>query len=175
MMIEIKSRWSNNVLFSHDVVDNTLKLTMKTAISFCADIRGANLRDADLRDADLRGADLRGAELRGAYLGGANLRGAYLEGANLRGAHLEGANLEGANLRGRTPILQLGPLGSRGDYLVVFNTDAGVRITAGCFHGTRAEFAAKVAETHGDNEYGREYAAALVMVDAWAAIQGAAS
>ena len=190
MLIEIKSRWSDVVLFWHEADGNTFRLTLETAVSVRANLRGANLRDADLRganlrDADLGGANLRGANLGGANLGGANLRDADLWGANLRGANLRdadlrdanlrGANLGGANLGGKTliggsPVLQLGPLGSRSDYLVAFLTDDGIYINAGCFHGTRAEAAAKVAETHGDNEYGREYAAALAMIDAWSAI-----
>jgi len=122
VLIEIKSRWSDVVLFWHEADGNTFRLTLETAVS----VR-----------------------------------------ANLRAADLGGANLGGKTLIGESPVLQLGPLGSRSDYLVAFLTDDGIYINAGCFHGTRAEFAAKVAETHGDNEYGREYAAALVMIDAW--------
>jgi uncharacterized protein YjbI with pentapeptide repeats len=145
VLIEIKSRWSDVVLFWHEADGNTFRLTLETAVSVRADLGGANLLDADLWGANLRDADL----------GGANLRG---------------ANLGGKTLIGKSPVLQLGPLGSRSDYLVAFLTDDGIYINAGCFHGTRAEFAAKVAETHGDNEYGREYAAALAMIDAWSAI-----
>jgi uncharacterized protein YjbI with pentapeptide repeats len=91
-------------------------------------------------------------------------------GANLDGANLRGANLDGAKLIGKRPILQIGPLGSRCDYLVSYITDAGIKVQAGCFFGSLAEFAQKVKDTHGENEYGREYAAAIVMIDAHAAI-----
>ena len=103
--IEIKNRWTGNVLFEYEKEDNTLKDTLEQAIKEDANLRdadleGANLRDAYLRDAYLRGANLRGANLRGADLRCANLRGANLRCAYLRDADLEGADLEGADLRG---------------------------------------------------------------------------
>ena len=67
-MIQIKSRFTGNVLKEVDA----------------ADLRGADLRDADLRDADLRYADLCGANLCGANLRGADLRGANLCGEKLK-------------------------------------------------------------------------------------------
>jgi uncharacterized protein YjbI with pentapeptide repeats len=156
-----------------------------------ADLRGAYLDGANLRGADLRGANLDGADLRGAYLGGAdlrgaNLRGANLRGANLRGAYLEGAYLDGANLEdaylrgaylggglrltGDRPIFQIGPIGSRGAYLVAYLTDQGLRVKTGCFFGTREEFEAKLQAEHGDNLHAQEYRAALALIDVHAAL-----
>jgi len=105
MKIEIKSQFSDAVLFGHDAEENSLKLTLDAAVSAKANLRGAdlsgaNLRSANLRDASLDGANLRGASLDGASLDGANLRGASLYGANLRGASLDGASLDGASLDG---------------------------------------------------------------------------
>ena len=162
-----------------------------------ADLSGADLSGADLRDADLSGADLRGAYLSGAYLSGAylsgadlsgaDLSGAYLRDADLRGANLRGADLRGANLRGAylggaylrggvrligdRPVVQVGPIGSRSDWLVAYLTDGGIRIDAGCQRQiTRAEFETRLANTHGDNQHAREYRAALAYIDAHAAI-----
>jgi hypothetical protein len=140
-----------------------------------ADLSGANLRGAYLRGADLSGADLSGAylsyaDLRGAYLRGAYLRGADLSGADLSGAYLRGADLSGAYLRGEKlvgdrPFLSVGPIGSRSDTLMAFITDSGVMICAGCFFDTRAEFELQLSLTHGDNEHGKEYRAALALID----------
>ena len=44
-------------------------------------------------------------------------------------------------------------------------TESGLRIQAGCFFGTRDEFTAQLAETHGANEHAQEYTAALVLID----------
>jgi len=85
-MIEIKSKWSGNVLFSLET--ESLKIAVEAAIK----------SKADLSRADLSGANLRGAYLRGAYLREANLRGANLGRANLSGANLRDAYLSGANL-----------------------------------------------------------------------------
>ena len=88
MLIEIKSRWSNAIIFSHDCEGNTIKTTLLEAIKGGAYLRGAYLRDADLRGADLRDADLRDADLSGANLRDADLSGAYLRDADLSGAYL---------------------------------------------------------------------------------------
>nr|DAN74161.1 MAG TPA: pentapeptide repeat protein [Caudoviricetes sp.] len=69
--IEIKNRWTGNILFEYLSENNTIKKTVSEAIK-----SGADLREADLRDADLSGADLREADLSDADLSGANLRGA---------------------------------------------------------------------------------------------------
>ena len=92
--IEIKNRWTGEILFEYEKENNTIKDTLVEAVS-----RGADLRDAYLRDAYLRGADLRDADLCGADLRDANLCGAYLRDANLCDADLRDANLCGADLR----------------------------------------------------------------------------
>ena len=98
--IEIKNRWTGNILFEYLSENNTIKKTVSEAIKSEANLRRANLRGADLCGANLCGADLYGADLCGADLYGADLRGADLCGANLRRANLCGADLYGANLRG---------------------------------------------------------------------------
>ena len=118
--------------------------------------------------ADLYGADLYGADLYGADLRGANLRGANLRGADLGGADLGGANLGGKKLAGARPFIQIGPIGSRSDYLQAFVTDRGLMIRAGCFFDTRDQFELRIVETHGDNEHAQEYRAALALIDAHA-------
>ena len=65
-------------------------------------------------------------------------------------------------------MLQVGPIGSRQDYLLSFMTDGGVILRAGCFEGSRDEFAADVEKTHGASAHGDEYRAALVLIDAHA-------
>ena len=90
--IQIKHRWTGNVLFEHECT--TILDCLKEAIK-----KGAGLRDAYLQGAYLRGAYLQGAGLQGADLRGAYLRGAYLRDADLRGADLQGADLQDADLR----------------------------------------------------------------------------
>ena len=88
--------------------------------------------------------------------------------ADLCGANLYGANLCGKKLVGDRPFLAIGPIGSRSDYLQAFITDAGVMIRAGCFFDTRDQFELAIAETHGMNNHGTEYLAALALIDAHA-------
>ncbi len=148
------------------------------ATLYGANLRGANLYGADLGGANQCGENLYGEDQGGATLYGANLRGANLRGADLGGANLYGANLYGADLRGARlskdgaellligsrPVLQIGPIGSRADYLIAFTTDHGVYVRAGCFFDTLAKFTAAVKETHGTNEHALEYKAAIAMI-----------
>ncbi len=74
MKIEIKKRVTEEVIFSHECDNNTIKKTVETAASL-----GVSLRDANLCGANLRGANLYDANLRGANLCGANLFGEKLK------------------------------------------------------------------------------------------------
>ena len=195
--INIVSRWDSSiVLFSHETTAERQAsgLAMRDALEAaaksdanlsdanlsCANLRGANLSCANLRGANLSDANLSCAYLSDAYLSDANLRDANLSDANLRDANLRGANLRGANLSGakvkgllligERPFLAIGPIGSVSRTVFAWLTEAGLRIQAGCFFGSRDEFTAQLAETHGDNEHADEYRAALVLIDAHARI-----
>ncbi len=100
MLIKIKCKKTNDVLFSLTTQNNTIKKTIEKAITSGADLRSAYLRGADLSGVYLRGADLSGADLSGADLSGAGLSGADLSGADLRSADLSGADLSGVYLSG---------------------------------------------------------------------------
>ena len=101
-----------------------------------------------------------------AVKGGANLGGAYLDGANLGGANLGGAG----KLIGDRPILQIGPIGSRSDYLTAYITDNGLFLKTGCFFGTIENFKSAIKNTHGDNTHAEEYTAALTLIETHAKI-----
>ena len=174
-MVEIRNRWTNACLWSGEIEDHgsdakNLGAAALEALRSGASLALANLDGANLAWASLALANLDGANLDGANLALANLAGANLAGANLAGANLAGAYLDGAYLVGKRPILQIGPLGSRCAYLVSYITAAGIKVRAGCFFGTLEEFEAACAKTHGDNEHGKEYAAAVVMIRAHAAL-----
>lgn len=98
MLFVIKSRWSDDVLFSLET--ESLKLAVEEALLRRVDLTASDLRRADLTGATLMGANLRGAELMGADLTTAELTGADLMGANLTGAEMTAATLRGADLRG---------------------------------------------------------------------------
>ncbi len=152
MKINIKCRFTGKILFSRDAENNTIKLTVEAAIAARASLDGANLG---------------GANLARAYLARAYLDGAYLDGANLDGANLGG----GEKLLGERPIFQIGPIGSRCAYFVAYITDKGLRFDAGCQRQiTREHFEERLTEAHGDSIHGKEYRAALALIDAHAEI-----
>ena len=130
--IEIKDRWTNRVLYAAEI-------------------------DPDVAECWRTREAVEQAVKVGAWLAGANLVGAWLDGANLDGANLVGD----LKLVGDRPILQLGPLGSRSGYLVVYRTDKGLRVRAGCFFGDVITFLGLVATTHGNGQHARDYRAAV--------------
>jgi hypothetical protein len=166
-MIEIKS-YTGTVL--HRSEADTMRAAVEEAVAARANLAGAYLARADLTGAYLAVAYLAGANLAGANLALADLTRANLAGANLAGPNLAGANLALATLIGARPVLMIGPIGSRAAYLTSYITDAGVRVMAGCWTGTLAELAERVTSEHGDSNHGREYAAAIAMIEAHAAI-----
>jgi uncharacterized protein YjbI with pentapeptide repeats len=78
MKIEIKNRFTGEVIFSHEQENNSFRISVELAIKSSADLRSADLSSADLRSADLRYANLRSADL-----SSANLRSADLSSASL--------------------------------------------------------------------------------------------
>ena len=97
---------------------------------------------------------------------------AVLEKATAAKANLWGADLgeKFGKLISCRPLFQCGPIGSRSDYLLSFTTDKGLVIKAGCFTGFLDDFIAAVEKTHGDSHHGKEYAMAILMIEAHAAI-----
>ena len=97
---------------------------------------------------------------------GASLAGAYLAGANLTDAKV-GVGADEAALVGLRPIVQIGPIGSRNDWLTVFWCgDADVRISTGCRQQITEEcFLERLADAHGEGElaniHAQHYIAAL--------------
>ena len=176
----ITHRWTGRTLFAHEsrasglVVRDALEAAVKAgAVLRNADLRNAVLRNAVLSGAVLSGAVLSGAVLRNADLRNADLRNAVLSGAVLRNAVLRNADLSGTVVRGLRlfgdrPFLSIGPIGSESRIVFLWLTEAGARIQAGCFFGTRDEFVAQLSATHGDNQHAQEYTAALVLMDAHA-------
>jgi hypothetical protein len=158
MKFPITSRWSGSVLF--EIETDSLRLCLEAAVK-----AGADLARANLVGANLVGANLAGANLAGANLAGANLMDANLVGADLARADLVRAYGRKLTLIGKQPALVIGPLGSRCAYLTAFLTDAGVYIRTGCFWDTLDAFRAAVESTHGTNEHGREYRAAIALIE----------
>lgn len=75
--IQIKNRWTGEVIFEYEKENNTVRDTVIEAVKSKADLGEANLSGAYLR-----GADLSGVYFSRAYLGEANLSGANLSEAN---------------------------------------------------------------------------------------------
>ena len=150
MKFEFKCRFTAKIIHTQEIPDNTqehlrcrvaLELAVKEKIS------------------------LQGADLQGTYLQRADLQGAYMQSADLPSTYMQGTKLIGER-----PVLQIGGIGSRNAYLISYMTDEGIKIKAGCFSGSLAEFAAAVKKEHGNSNHGKEYAAAITMIKAHAKI-----
>jgi hypothetical protein len=67
-----------------------------------------------------------------------------------------------ARVSGDADFMLVGYLGSRRAFLTI-HADAkiGIRWTTGCFSGTEDQFKEAIQKTHGDNEYAKQYLAAI--------------
>lgn len=69
-----------------------------------------------------------------------------------------------AEVSGVRTIFWIGGIGSRNGTTTFFACkDKKVRVSCGCFYGDLDEFAAKVQETHGDNDHAKVYMLAIEM------------
>ena len=100
MKIEIKNRFTGEVIFSDERENNTIKLTVEKAVNLKINLRGSNLSGSNLSGINLSGSDLRGINLRGSNLSGSNLSGINLSGSDLRGINLSDSYCRGSNLSG---------------------------------------------------------------------------
>ena len=67
-----------------------------------------------------------------------------------------------AEVYGDADYLVIGPIGSRNDITTFFKTaNNDIKVSCGCFTGTIEEFLEKVNETHGNNNYAKEYKTAV--------------
>lgn len=67
-----------------------------------------------------------------------------------------------AEVCGDADYLVIGPIGSRNDITTFFKTaNNDIKVSCGCFTGTIEEFLEKVNETHGNNNYAKEYKTAV--------------
>ena len=63
---------------------------------------------------------------------------------------------------GNADYLVIGPIGSRNDITTFFKTaNNDIKVSCGCFTGNIEEFLEKVNETHGNNNYAKEYKTAV--------------
>ena len=162
--LEIKNRFTGEILFSFSKENNTIKDTVIEAVKKNADLCNANLCNANLCNADLCNANLCNANLYNANLYNANLRNADLRNADLRNADLRNANLYNADLRNADlrnadldkRYISVSQIGSRKSMTTYcFDDDI---IWCGCFRGTLTGFEIKVNETHKNNpQYLQEY------------------
>ena len=102
MNIEIKCRFSGSVLFLHEHIENTMKLTVDAAVKARANLARAYLAGANLARANLYGANLYGEALTKAPLSLLNLTWpvliteGYMRIGCQRHAHSEWADFDSA-------------------------------------------------------------------------------
>lgn len=79
-----------------------------------------------------------------------------------------------ANVKAPKDVIHLIGVGSEYAHLTAFRTaDGGVSVVRGCFFGTLDEFELAVAKKHGNNQFGVEYRALIIMLHVRFEHQGA--
>ena len=90
-------------------------------------------------------------------------KGGYIENEdNLSGDAWVSGN---ARVYGNADYCCCQSFGSEGRTTTVFKEKSGkIRIKCGCFDGDLESFARQVEQTHGDNQFGREYKAMIELI-----------
>lgn len=101
--IQIKNRYTQEVIFEFTCENNTIKRTVEEAVKrgialYEADLPGADLKNAKLNHAQLVGANLCGADLSNSQLIEASLVESILVHTDLTRANLDSANLTYARI-----------------------------------------------------------------------------
>ena len=68
-------------------------------------------------------------------------------------------------ITGLRPFFFVGPLGSDQRQLMAVSTEKGIHLATGCFSGSIDDFRAALKKKHGKNEHGKEYEAALELIE----------
>ena len=69
----------------------------------------------------------------------------------------------------------MGPLGSRDAMLTMYLSKGHIYAATGCFTGTAKQFTEAIKKTHGNNEHGVNYAAAIKFGVKYLGTKGASS
>ena len=160
-------------LYGANLTDTNLTDTnLYGANLYGANLYGANLTGANLTRANLTRANLTRADLARADLARANLTDTNLTDTNLTDTNLTGANLTRANLTracGLYSVFAPHLSSRRASLFGGLGIEGGVvqlRFWAGCKMYITAETLRKhVAKTHGDNNYARQYEAAIRFIE----------
>lgn len=99
------------------------------------DLSGRNFTGEDLSGADLSQTNLSGADLMGANLAGADMSHANLSGANLRRSCWRHTYVKGVEFDSAQNIIQLGPVGPRGDIVYAVAWPHGIMVKCNYFWG----------------------------------------
>ena len=68
-------------------------------------------------------------------------------------------------ITGLRPFFFVGPLGADQRHLMAVSTEKGIHLATGCFSGSIDDFRAALKKKHGTNEHGKEYGAALELIE----------
>lgn len=163
---KVSSDFMNTDLFKSKFFDSYFAGScLSDAILQC--VRGSR---SDFSKCNLRKAKLDGADFSQCSFKDVSFLNAVLVDANITSSNIDGADFSNANLAHATlpeRVMQLGPIGSRNDY-IIFWADKNL-ILCGCWNnydgGTLEEFEKRVHETYKEqsNPYRLQYEAAIAM------------
>lgn len=88
------------------------------------------------------------------------------DNCRLYSSRFDNSSFADKKITGPRPFFFVGPLGSDQRQLMAVSTEKGIHLVTGCFSGSIDEFCAALKKKHGDNEHGKEYAAAIQMIEA---------
>jgi uncharacterized protein YjbI with pentapeptide repeats len=155
MKFEIKNWITGKVMFT--IEGDNWKL------AFCAAVKaGQKFDQADLSEKDFSGIEL---DCKDSRFDNSRFDNSRFYNSRFYNSSFYNSSFADKKIIGQRPFFFIGPLGSNQRHLMAVNTEKGIHLQTGCFSGSIEEFTAAVKNKHAKNEHGKEYLAALVLIE----------
>ena len=143
MKFEIKNWITGKVMFTLEGAD--------WKVAFVAAVKaGQNFEMADLSEKDFSGIEIKDGRF---------------DNSSFYNSRFDNSRFDKKKITGRRPFFFISPLGSDARMLMAVSTEKGIYIRTGCFSGSLDDFTAAVKKKHAANEHGREYVAAITLIE----------
>ena len=113
-------------------------------------------------EADLSGKDFSGIEV---DCKNSSFDNSRFYNSSFDNSRFDNSSFADKKITGLRPFFFVGPLGSDQRQLMAVSTEKGIHLATGCFSGSIDDFRAALKKKHGKNEHGKEYEAALELIE----------
>ena len=155
MKFEIKNWITGKVMFTLEGPD--WKVAFKVAVEAGQKFDAADLSDKDFSSIEVNCKDSR--------FDNSSFYNSSFDNSRFYNSSFDNSSFADKKITGLRPFFFVGPLGADQRHLMAVSTEKGIHLATGCFSGSIDDFRAALKKKHGTNEHGKEYGAALELIE----------